>query len=398
MMNMTHGPLEGIRVLDLSRVLCGPYATMFMGDMGADIIKIENPKGGDDTRLWGSKAGGESYYFASFNRSKRSITIDLKSEKGKKLFLDMVKHADVVIENFRPGVTKRLGIDYDVLKEINPGIVFASASGFGSEGPYASRPGYDIVAQAMGGLMSITGPKGGLPCKAGASVGDVLTGLNLVIGILAALHNRNRTGKGQYLEVSLTNSVVSLVSTDTTEYFVDGQDIHSIGDYNSLNSPYGLFATADGNCVICCGNQKLFTNLCEGVLKRPELLEDERFKDGDARKKNEEALKAIVEEWSSQHPARENVAVLAEYGIPAAPVQTIDEIYHDEHIAGVQEMFPRMQHPTMGEITVTACPIKFSDTKAEVRKPAPLLGQHTVEILQEVLGMTAEEAQEYTTY
>ena len=227
-MNNTHGALEGIRVLDLTRVLCGPYATMFMGDMGADIIKIENPKGGDDTRLWGSKTGGESFYFASFNRSKRSITIDLKSEKGKNLFYEMVKHADVVIENYRPGVTKRLGIDYDVLKEINPGIVFASASGFGSEGPYASRPGYDIVAQAMGGLMSITGPKGGLPCKVGASVGDVLTGLNLIIGILAALHNRSRTGKGQYLEVSLTNSVVSLVSTDTTEYFVDGVITHTV--------------------------------------------------------------------------------------------------------------------------------------------------------------------------
>lgn len=397
-MNITHGALEGIRVLDLTRVLCGPYATMFMGDMGADIIKIENPKGGDDTRLWGSKVDGESYYFANFNRSKRSITIDLKSEKGKKLFLEMVKHADVVIENYRPGVTKRLGIDYDVLKEINPGIVFASASGFGSEGPYSSRPGYDIVAQAMGGLMSITGPKGGLPCKVGASVGDVLTGLNLVIGILAALHSRSRTGKGQYLEVSLTNSVVSLVSTDTTEYFVDGQDIRSIGDYNSLNSPYGLFATSDGNCVICCGNQKLFAALCEGVLKRPELLEDERFRDGETRKKNEEALKAIVEEWSTQHTARENVEVLAPYGIPAAPVQTIGEIYHDEHIAGVQEMFPKVQHPVIGDMIVTACPIKFSDTKAVVRKPAPLLGEDTVEILQDVLGMSAEEAQEYTTY
>lgn len=397
-MNNTHGALEGIRVLDLTRVLCGPYATMFMGDMGADIIKIENPKGGDDTRLWGSKTGGESFYFASFNRSKRSITIDLKSEKGKKLFYEMVKHADVVIENYRPGVTKRLGIDYDVLKEINPGIVFASASGFGSEGPYASRPGYDIVAQAMGGLMSITGPKGGLPCKVGASVGDVLTGLNLIIGILAALHNRSRTGKGQYVEVSLTNSVLSLVSTDITEYFVTGQDMRSIGDFNALNSPCGLFASSDGNFVIYCGNQKLFEIFCRDVLKRPELIEDERFKDSESRKKNEEAMKAIVEEWSTQHPARENVEVLTKYGVPASPVQTIDEIYHDEHIAGVQEMFPHVEHPVIGDMPVVACPIKFSDTKAVVRKPAPLLGADTVEILQEVLGMSAEEAQEYTTY
>lgn len=397
-MNITHGALEGIRVLDLTRVLCGPYATMFMGDMGADIIKIENPKGGDDTRLWGSKTGGESFYFASFNRSKRSITIDLKSEKGKNLFYEMVKHADVVIENYRPGVTKRLGIDYDVLKEINPGIVFASASGFGSEGPYASRPGYDIVAQAMGGLMSITGPKGGLPCKVGASVGDVLTGLNLIIGILAALHNRSRTGKGQYVEVSLTNSVLSLVSTDITEYFVTGQDMRSIGDFNALNSPCGLFDSSDGNFVIYCGNQKLFEIFCRDVLKRPELIEDERFKDSESRKKNEEAMKAIVEEWSTQHPARENVEVLTKYGVPASPVQTIDEIYHDEHIAGVQEMFPHVEHPVIGDMPVVACPIKFSDTKAVVRKPAPLLGEDTVEILQEVLGMSAEEAQEYTTY
>lgn len=397
-MTNTHGALEGIRVLDLSRVLCGPYATMFMGDMGADIIKIENPKGGDDTRLWGSKAGGESYYFASFNRSKRSITIDLKSEKGKNLFYEMVKHADVVIENYRPGVTKRLGIDYDVLKEINPGIVFASASGFGSEGPYASRPGYDIVAQAMGGLMSITGPKGGLPCKVGASVGDVLTGLNLVIGILAALHNRSRTGKGQYLEVSLTNSVLSLVSTDVTEYFVTGQDMRSIGDFNALNSPCGLFASSDGNFVIYCGNQKLFEIFCKEVLKRPDLVNDERFKDGVSRKKNEEAMKVIVEEWSTQHTARENVEVLTKYGVPASPVQTIDEVYHDEHIAGVQEMFPTMKHPTMGDVVVIACPIKFSDTKAEIRRASPLLGENTVEILQEVLGMSAEEAEEYTKY
>ena len=397
-MNITHGALEGIRVLDLSRVLCGPYATMFMGDMGADIIKIENPKGGDDTRLWGSSVNGESYYFASFNRNKRSITIDLKSEKGKNLFYEMVKHADVVIENYRPGVTKRLGIDYDVLKEINPGIVFASASGFGSEGPYASRPGYDIVAQAMGGLMSITGPKGGLPCKVGASVGDVLTGLNLVIGILAALHSRSLTGKGQYLEVSLTNSVLSLVSTDVTEYFVTGQDMRSIGDFNALNSPCGLFASSDGNFVIYCGNQKLFEIFCRDVLKRPELVEDERFKDSQSRKKNEEAMKVIVEEWSSQHTARENVAVLTEYGVPASPVQTIDEIYHDEHIAGVQEMFPVMKHPTMGDVVVIACPIKFSDTKADIHRASPLLGENTVEVLQEVLGMSAEEAEEYTHY
>ncbi|MBR5472225.1 MAG: CoA transferase [Oscillibacter sp.] len=397
-MSNTHGALEGIRVLDLTRVLCGPYATMFMGDMGADIIKIENPNGGDDTRLWGSKTGGESFYFASFNRSKRSITIDLKSEKGKKLFYEMVKHADVVIENYRPGVTKRLGIDYDVLKEINPGIVFASASGFGSEGPYASRPGYDIVAQAMGGLMSITGPKGGLPCKVGASVGDVLTGLNLVIGILAALHNRSRTGKGQYVEVSLTNSVLSLVSTDITEYFVTGQDMRSIGDFNALNSPCGLFASSDGNFVIYCGNQKLFEIFCRDVLKRPELIVDERFKDSESRKKNEEAMKAIVEEWSTQHPARENVEVLTKYGVPASPVQTIDEIYHDEHIAGVQEMFPHVEHPVIGDMPVVACPIKFSDTKAVIRRPAPLLGADTVEILQEVLGMSAEEAQAYTAY
>jgi len=385
-MSKTHGPLEGIRVLDLTRVLCGPYATMFMGDMGADIIKIENPNGGDDTRFWGSKPGGESFYFASFNRSKRSITIDLKSAEGKALFLEMVKHADVVVENYRPGVTKRLGIDYDVLKEINPGIVFASASGFGSEGPYSNRPGYDIVAQAMGGLMSITGPKGGLPCKVGASVGDVLTGLNLVIGILAALHNRNRTGKGQYLEVSLTNSVLSLVSTDITEYFVTGQDMRSIGDFNALNSPCGLFASSDGNFVIYCGNQKLFEIFCKEVLKRPELVEDERFRDSESRKKNEETMKAIVEEWSTQHTARENVEVLTKYGVPASPVQTIDEIYHDEHIAGVQEMFPHVEHPVIGDMPVVACPIKFSDTKAEVRAPAPLLGQHTEEIIKELLG------------
>ena len=213
------GLLDGVVVLDLTRVLAGPFCGILLADMGATVIKVENPKGGDDTRAYGPYINDNSVYFTNFNRSKQGVTLNLKEPEAKEIFKEMVKHADVVIENYRPGVTKRLGIDYDVLKGINPGIVFASASGFGSEGPYSSRPGYDIVAQAMGGLMSITGPKGGLPCKVGASVGDVLTGLNLVIGILAALHSRSRTGKGQYLEVSLTNSVVSLVSTDTTEYF-----------------------------------------------------------------------------------------------------------------------------------------------------------------------------------
>lgn len=393
-MEKTHGPLSGIRVIDLTRVLCGPYATMFLGDMGAEVIKIENPASGDDTRLWGEKINGESLYFASFNRNKKSVTLNLKSEKGREVFLELVKKADVVVENFRPGVTKRLGIDYDVLKEINPGIVFASASGFGSEGPYASRPGYDIIAQAMGGLMSITGPKGGKPCKAGASVGDILTGLNLIIGILAALRHRDLTGKGQYLEVALTNSVVSLCSSDVTEYFRNYEDMRSIGDFNVYNSPYGLFEAADDTFVICCGNQKLFEALCVNVLQRPELLVDDRFKDGPSRKEHEVEMKAIVEEWSKQHPADENVEVLSKYGIPAAPIMTIDRIYHDEHIAGVQEMFPHVQHPAIGDMPVTAMPVKFSDTKAEVRMPAPLLGEHTVTVLQELLGMTEEEIEE----
>lgn len=389
-MDFPKGALDGIVILDLTRVLCGPYGTMWLGDMGADIIKIENPNGGDDTRSWGPRVGDESAYFAYINRNKRSVTLNLKSEEGKELFLKLVDKADVVVENYRPGVMDRMGLGYDVLSKRNPRIIYASASGFGTYGPYADRPGYDIIAQAAGGLMSLTGHEGGPPTRAGTSAADITCGMNLVVGILASIIAREHTGRGQRLEVSLVDSIVAFTTPENMRYRVTGKIPPRIGGRYANLCPYGTFEAKDKEFILACGNQKLFEIFCTKILNRPDVLEDPRMIDVVARTENYPAVKELVESWSKTLTANEAIAAVQAVGVPAGPINDLEDVRYDPHIAGAREMFPKIQQPGIGELEVTAMPIKFDDTKTTIRMPAPALGEHNKEIYGGLLGVSDE--------
>lgn len=386
---MTQGALSNLRVLDLTRVLAGPYCTMMFADMGAEVIKIEIPDKGDDTRQFGPYKNGGSMYYSNVNRNKKGVTLNLKAPEGKELFLKMVKDADVVVENYRPGVMDRLGLGYDVLKEINPRIIYGAVSGFGCYGPYTKRPGYDIIAQAMGGLMSITGPKGGKPNRSGNAMGDVLGGLNLAVGILAAVNARELTGVGQRVDVSLVDSVVASLETTTQRYFASGVIPERIGNQYAATYPYDSFSSKDKDFILGCGNQKLFTAFALNVIKKPELLEDPRFSTFPERTKmeNRDALKEIIENWSKDYTSEELVEMTLEAGVPAAPIMDMKDVSEDEHIAKAREMFVDIVDPVVGPMKINGNPIKLLGTPTEIKKPAPTLGQYNEEVYCDIFGM-----------
>lgn len=392
-----NGALKDIVILDLTRVLAGPYCTMLLADMGANVIKIEIPGRGDDTRSYAPFQNGESMYFANFNRDKKGITLNLKDPKGKEIFLELAKKADVVVENYRTGVMDRLGLGYETLREVNPKLIYAAVSGFGSYGPYSDRPGYDIISQAMGGLMSITGQPGDPPTRAGNAMGDVLGGLNLTIGILAALHARGLTGKGQRVDISLVDSVVSSLEAAPQRYFQSGNVPQRIGNRYAPVAPYDAYEAKDGYFVIGCGNQKLYELLCNKILERPELITDERFTTLPLRVKNNAALKEIIEKWSANYTIDEAVEKILAVGVPAAQIFDIRRITEDPHIVDVREMFVPLKHPVIGDMRVSGCPIKLMDTKICIDTPAPTLGQDNEEIFGDVLGIPAEKLQELKT-
>jgi len=391
---MQTGALSDVKILDLTRVLSGPYAAMWLGDLGADVIKIEMPVKGDDARFTPVHVNGASTFFAAMNRNKRSITLNLKAEEGKEIFLEMVKQADVVMSNYRPGVMERLGLGYDVLSEINPRIIFATVSGFGQKGKYAQRPAYDIVAQGMGGIMSMNGVAGGGPTRVGASVADITAGINTVVGILAALHARTLTGKGQCVDIALVDSVLALMPSESMRYNVTRKVVPPLGNRYIGNSPYGAFKAKDGNFIIACGSDKLFAKFCADVLKKPEIAQDERFRIMANRSDNHELVKQMVEDWASQYTAEECVDLILAAGVPAGPIFNMEDIYADEHIVNEREMLVKMDQPGIGELTVTNNPIKLSDTKSTIRRPAPLLGEHNEEIYGQWLGFDAAKLEE----
>ncbi len=384
--------LENITVLDLTKVLAGPYCGSILADFGANVIKIEPPTG-DDSRGYGPYLNGESLYYANLNRGKRGITLNLKTEEGKKIFKELVLKADVVIENYRPGVMKRLGLDYEVLSQINPRIIYGAITGFGTYGPYADRPGYDIISQAMGGLMSVTGQENNPPTRSGNAMGDILGGMNLAIGVLTALHAREFTGVGQYIDVSLVDSIVASLEQAWQRYFVTGTIPTRHGNYYDAIAPYDSYEAKDGYMVIGCGNQRLFEVLCEKLLNKPELITDPLFLDVPLRVKNNKLFKVYVEQWLQNLTVSEAVELVLSAGIPAAPIYDLDQIANDKHIAGAREMFKEIDHPTMGRVKLNSSPIKMSDTKAEIRTPSPILGQHNTEILKE-LGYSEAEIKE----
>lgn len=388
---MSHTALSDIIVLDLTRVLAGPYCTMMLADFGANVIKIEMPGKGDDTRAYAPFKNGESLYYANVNRNKKGITLNLKEENGKKIFLDMVKKADVVVENYRPGVMDKLGLGYDVLKEVNERIIYAAVSGFGCYGPYSQRPGYDIIAQAMSGLMSITGEEGGQPLRVGNAMGDVLGGMNLTIGILTALHARTLTGRGQRVDVSLVDSVVSSLETGIQRFFASGKQPELMGNRYASAYPYDAFKAKDGRFVIGCANDKLFSLLCTKVLNREDLLKDERFDTNVKRCENYIELKPEVEKWTVNHTVDECVDMILGAGVPAAPINDLNRVTTDPHIAVAREMIVPIKHPVIGDMKVNGNPIKLLDTKAEISRPAPMLGQDNEEIFENILGLDKEK-------
>ena len=383
--------LQDIVVLDLTRVLAGPYCTMMLADFGANVIKIEIPVKGDDTRGMGPFVNNSSLYYANVNRNKKSVTLNLKDPKGKELFLAMVKKADVVVENYRPGVMDKLGVGYDVLKEVNDRIIYAAVSGFGSYGRNSARPGYDIIAQAYGGLMSITGEPDGEPLRVGTAIGDVLGGMNLTIGVLTALHARELSGKGQRVDVALVDSVISSLETGTQRYFASGKLPRRIGNRYASAYPYDSFKAKDGSFVIGCGNDKLFNLLCTRVLHREDLLTDPRFLNNALRCENHAALKVEIEKWSTTVTAEEAYDAINAAGVPTSPINDLYQISHDPHIVEDRQMFIPVKHPVIGDMRVNGNPVKLLDMMPEVVTCAPALGQHNEEIYGQLLGLDKEQ-------
>ena len=380
------GLLDGVVVLDLGRVLACPYAATMMADMGATVIKIENPKGGDDTRKMGPFVNGNSVYYANFNRGKVGVTLNLKEPEGKEIFKEMVKKADVVLENYRPGTMEKLGLGYDVLKEVNPGIVYGSISGFGHTGPLSKRAGYDIVGQAMGGLMSTTGWPDGPATRTGTPMGDVLGALNMTVGVLAALVNKQRTGKGEKVDVALVDSVAAAMENITMIYQSTGRIPQRIGNRYESTYPYDTFPAKDGDVVIAAGNNKLYAILCD-VMGKPELKTDPRFAEVKDRVANHVAMREIIVPWTKQHTIDEVDKLLNDAGCPACPVNTLDRLVVDPQIAGARGMFPTIDQPGIGELQITAIPAHTTRTSTAPRKAAPLLGEDNADVYGKLLGL-----------
>lgn len=382
--------LQDLKVLDLTRVVAGPYAGSILGDFGAQVLKIEIPGRGDDARAYGPYENGESMYYANLNRNKKGITLNLKTEKGKDIFRKLAQDADILLENYRPGVMDKLGLGYETLHKINPRLIYGTLSGFGSYGPYSQRPGYDIVSQGIGGLMSITGAEGGEPTRSGNAMGDILGGMNLVIGVLLAVHAREMTGVGQKIDVSLVDSVVASLENAYVRYFKSGKIPERTGNAYASIAPYDTYRAKDGRVILACGNQKLYEKFCNEVVEMPWMITDERFLTVPLRVKNNKIQKAYIEEWSTRYTVDEIVEKMLGKGIPAAPLYDVKQITEDEHIAKVREMFIEVDHPVIGRSKVNGNPVKLMDMMPRINCPAPTLGQHNEEVLAG-LGYTKEQ-------
>jgi crotonobetainyl-CoA:carnitine CoA-transferase CaiB-like acyl-CoA transferase len=368
-------PLEGVRVLDLSRVLAGPYATMMLADLGADVLKIEHPERGDDTRHWGPPfAGSESAYFLSVNRNKRSASVDLKTSEGIEKVKKLAAGADVVIENMRRGALEKLGLDYEVLKELNPGIVYCSITGFGP-GPDEDRPGYDFLIQARGGIMGITGFDE--PTKVGVAIADMVCGLQAAMAILAALYRRGATSEGVHIEVPLFESQLSWLANRAQEYLVSGDDVGRMGNAHPSIVPYQTFDASDKKIALAVGNDAQFENLCQAI-GCPELADDEHFATNPDRVANREELVAILQEEFSKKSADEWVAEIRDAGVPVGPVNPLADVFSDEHVLG-SGMLQDVEHPAARKLKMLASPILVDGERLQIRRPPPTLGQHTEE-------------------
>ncbi len=388
-------PLAGIRVLDVSQVMAGPFCSMLLGDMGADVIKIEPPVSGDQTRkAMGFKLkGADSLGFINMNRNKRSMAINLKTDAGRRAFYRLVATADILVENYRPGATRRLGIDYDTLSKINPRLIYASISGFGQTGPWSQRPGFDLIAQAMAGVMSITGHPDGPPAKAGVPVADIGCSLFALYAILSAYIGRQKSNQGQYIDASLFEAAIAFAIWDISEFWGTGKVPEKLGTGNRMSAPYQAVKASDGYFVMGANNDKLWHTLCK-VMDRGDLLVDERYKTIAGRLANRVVLIKDLETTFVTRPMEEWVDMLLEVGIPAGPIYNYEQALDNEH-ARVRNLSMEIDHPIEGRVKSIGFPVKLSGTPQQVRLPPPLLGQHNAELLAE-LGVTQNEIEEMT--
>ena len=377
------GPLAGLTVLDLTRVLSGPYCTMMLADMGARVIKVEQPGKGDDTRGWGPPfQNGESAYFLSVNRNKESVTLNFKHPDGREVLDRLIQQADVLVENFRPGTLERQGLGYDALSAAHPGLVYCSISGFGQTGPRRSEPGYDAVMQGEGGLMSITGPPGGKPYRLGVAIADIVSGMFAAFGVAMGLLARERTGRGQFIDVGMLDSVAALLTYQAGICFATGQAPPSLGNQHPTIVPYETFTAADGDIVVAAGNDALFTKFCE-IIETPALAADERFTTNKGRVENQDALRPLLAERIRTRSRSQWLDVLKQAGVPCGAVRDLAEVLSDPQLVERMMVVP-MHHPKAGPMQVLGVPVKMGETAGGVRTPPPVLGQHTQSILAEL--------------
>ncbi|MHA2282226.1 MAG: CaiB/BaiF CoA transferase family protein [Promethearchaeota archaeon] len=384
-------PLEGIKVLDLSRALAGPYCTMMLADMGAEVIKLEMPERGDDSRAWGPPfKEGESAYFMSINRNKKSMTLNLKKEKAIEVIHKLIEKSDILLENFRPGTMERLKLSYKDVKRINPKIIYCSISGFGQDGPYRLLPGMDQVLQGMGGLMSITGEPEGPPIKVGVAVADIAGGMFAAYGIMVALFNREKTGKGQKIDNSLLDNQIAWLTYRAGSFFMSGEIPKPLGSGHPVIVPYQAFKAKDSYFNLAVGNDQLWEKFCKAVGLE-DIIKDPKYATNSMRVENRQELEKVIQELISTKDAEVWLNILNDAGVPCGPIYTMDKLFSDPQVLH-RKMVQELDHPTVGTIKVTGIPIKLSDTPGEILTAPPVLGQHTKDILKE-LGYNKNDIQ-----
>ncbi|MDQ0155010.1 CaiB/BaiF CoA transferase family protein [Robertmurraya andreesenii] len=386
--------LEGVRVLGATRMLAGPYVEMLLADMGAEVLHIELPGQGDDSRYFAPLINGEGSCFIASNRNKKSITLDLRTEEGQEIFRELAQNSDIVVENNRPGTMDKWNIGYESLKEINPGIIMTSVSGFGQTGPYRNRAGLDIIAQAMGGLMFMTGQEDGPPTRVGNAMGDFLVGLYAVYGTLTALYYREKTGQGQHVDAALLDSVIAVLENVIPNYVALGKVTSRIGSRIPGIAPYNIYKAKDGYVVIGVSSNTLwerFTN----VIGRTELQEDPRFATPSLRVKNVEELDVITQNWVSQKTVEETVSILNEAGVICGPVYSVDQMIQDPHVIA-REMAADLEHPIAGKLKVSGVTPKLSLTPGIIETAPPTLGQHNEEVYKGLLGISEDRLKTLT--
>jgi crotonobetainyl-CoA:carnitine CoA-transferase CaiB-like acyl-CoA transferase len=374
-------PLEGIRVLDLTNVMAGPYCSMVLGDMGAEVIKIESFPEGDTSRRFDPQVNGESYCFAVLNRNKKSVALNMKDSRGKEIFTKLAAKADIIMENFRPGVVRKLGIDYDSVKAFNPGVIYASMSGFGQTGPYGKKGGFDIIAQGMSGIMMMTGYPGGRPAKVGIAMNDIASGATALYGILGAYIGKLRSGTGQYLETSLLEAGLAWTPWEFGAFFGSGEIPTATGTRHRRSTPYQAYRTKDGYVTVGAGSNKLWKNFCTMVVCKPEWLTDPRYAELSSRLAHIDELEREIEEVFATQPTAYWVEKLDAAEVPAGPVYGYEQIMNDPHIKE-RKMVVEIDHPKIGRMKTIGLPIKSTGELSAIRIPAPWLGQHSEEVLR----------------